>query len=66
MAFQENVDAQTVSVVVPVYQGELTLESLLVEIVPMTKLQSTPRGIQFRVAEVILVHDGAIDARTWS
>ena len=61
MASRENVDIQTVSIVVPVYQGELTLEALLAEIGPMTEAQSSPRGIPFRVAEVILVHDGAID-----
>ena len=62
MALEENAGVQTVSVVVPVYQGELTLEALLLEIEPMTSVQSTPRGIQFHVSEVMLVHDGAIDA----
>ena len=62
MALEENAGVQTVSVVVPVYQGELTLEALLLEIEPMTSVQSTPRGIQFYVSEVMLVHDGAIDA----
>jgi glycosyltransferase involved in cell wall biosynthesis len=51
----------TVSIVVPVYQGERTLERLLTEIDPLVKLQETPKGRRFRVAEVILVHDGAID-----
>jgi undecaprenyl-phosphate 4-deoxy-4-formamido-L-arabinose transferase len=58
---QEDLRVQTVSVVVPVYQGELTLEPLLAEIEPLTDAQSTPRGAKFRVSEVILVHDGAID-----
>jgi polyisoprenyl-phosphate glycosyltransferase len=52
---------QTISVVIPVYQGELTLEPLLTEIEPLAATQSTPRGVQFRVSEVILVHDGAVD-----
>jgi len=52
---------QTISVVVPVYQGEFTLESLLGEIEPLTKPQESPGGTSFRVSEVILVHDGAID-----
>jgi glycosyltransferase involved in cell wall biosynthesis len=56
---EENV--QTISIVVPVYQGELTLESLLGEIEPLTTTQSTPGGVEFRVSEVMLVHDGAID-----
>jgi polyisoprenyl-phosphate glycosyltransferase len=52
---------ETISIVVPVYQGELTLAPLLAEIVPLTTAQSTPGGAQFCVVEVILVHDGAID-----
>src|SRR6516165_1849045 len=54
-------NVQTVSIVVPVYQGELTLEPLLAEIEPLIAAQSTSRGYQFRVSEVILVHDGAVD-----
>jgi len=61
MTLQEGPKVQTISIVVPVYQGELTLGPLLAEIEPMTDTQSTPRGLQFRVSEVILVHDGAID-----
>jgi polyisoprenyl-phosphate glycosyltransferase len=52
---------QTISIVVPIYQGELTLDVLLAEIEPLTADQLTPRGVKFRVCEVILVHDGAID-----
>jgi len=51
----------SVSIVVPVYQGEHTLGPLLREIEPLTHLQRTPQGNLFRVIEVILVHDGAID-----
>jgi glycosyltransferase involved in cell wall biosynthesis len=47
--------------VIPVYQGEFTLEPLLAEIEPLTHPQRTPRGQAFRVSEVILVHDGAKD-----
>jgi undecaprenyl-phosphate 4-deoxy-4-formamido-L-arabinose transferase len=54
-------DLQRVSIVVPVYQGERTLEPLLAEIEPLTAPGATPRGRRFQVAEVILVHDGAID-----
>jgi polyisoprenyl-phosphate glycosyltransferase len=50
-----------ISIVVPVYQGELTLEPLLAEIEPLTAVQTTRGGVQFRVCEVVLVHDGAID-----
>jgi undecaprenyl-phosphate 4-deoxy-4-formamido-L-arabinose transferase len=61
MTSPESVNVQTISIVVPVYQGELTLEPLLAEIEPLTTSQSTVGGVQFRVSEVILVHDGAID-----
>jgi polyisoprenyl-phosphate glycosyltransferase len=61
MTFPEGAKVHTISIVVPVYQGELTLEPLLIEIEPLTTTQSTARGLPFRVSEVVLVHDGAID-----
>jgi glycosyltransferase involved in cell wall biosynthesis len=61
MTSQDGTQVQTVSIVIPVYQGELTLGPLVAEIEPLTTAQSTPRVIQFRVSEVVLVHDGAID-----
>jgi undecaprenyl-phosphate 4-deoxy-4-formamido-L-arabinose transferase len=51
----------SISVVVPVYQGERTLEALVAEIEPLTRPQHTPGGQAFRVREVIFVHDDAID-----
>jgi len=50
-----------VSLVVPVYQGEHTLEALAEEVAPLTVLQRTPEGRPFRVIELLLVHDGARD-----
>jgi undecaprenyl-phosphate 4-deoxy-4-formamido-L-arabinose transferase len=50
-----------VSVVVPVYQGEHTLETLVDEVLPLTSPQATTGGRRFRVVEMVLVHDGAID-----
>jgi glycosyltransferase involved in cell wall biosynthesis len=50
------------SVVVPVYQGERTLEALVEEVSPFTVAQTTERGRRFRVKELVLVHDGAVDA----
>src|SRR6266571_1748326 len=50
-----------VSVVVPVYQGERTLEALADELALLTGPQKSPGGRRFRVAELLLVHDGAID-----
>jgi glycosyltransferase involved in cell wall biosynthesis len=50
-----------VSVVVPVYQGERTLLALAGEVAPLALPATTPAGRRFRVAELLLVHDGAID-----
>jgi undecaprenyl-phosphate 4-deoxy-4-formamido-L-arabinose transferase len=50
-----------VSVVVPVYRGERTLEALTDEFLPLTKGHASPGGHPFHVTEVVLVHDGAID-----
>jgi polyisoprenyl-phosphate glycosyltransferase len=61
MTSRQDANVHNISIVVPVYQGELTLEPLLAEIEPFTISQSSPCGVQFRVSEVILVHDGAID-----
>ena len=61
MISPEDANVRTISIVVPVYRGELTLEPLLAEIEPLTVRQSSPGGIPLRVSEVILVHDGAID-----
>ena len=50
-----------VSVVVPLYQGARTIEALVSEIEPLTASAKTPAGRAFRVSEVLLVHDGAVD-----
>lgn len=57
----EAVHVETVAIVIPVYKGEATLSRLVEEIAPLTEVMTTPRGQQFQVAEVILVHDGAVD-----
>jgi undecaprenyl-phosphate 4-deoxy-4-formamido-L-arabinose transferase len=51
----------SVSIVIPVYRGARTLEALVAEIEPLTQQQRTPAGRGFRVGEVFLVHDGAVD-----
>ncbi len=64
MIEQESTASQRVhiiSIVVPVYQGEKTLHSLLAEIVPLTEQHETPEGALVRVAEVVLVHDNGPD-----
>ena len=45
------------SVVIPVYRGEVTLPALLAEIEPLTHTQTTPGGREFVVEEVLLVWD---------
>ena len=46
-----------VAVVVPVYQGEECLPSLLDELLPLAEEQTTEGGVRWRVVEVVLVHD---------
>jgi len=63
MAGSERVSqAHTISIVVPVYRGEATLDALIAEIKPLTEGCSTPNGVAMRVAEVVLVHDNGPDA----
>lgn len=50
-----------VSVVVPVYKGETTLDALIAEIVPLTTGATSPGGSEFTVAEVLLVFDNGPD-----
>lgn len=57
-------DARRVSIVIPVYQGELTIAGLVAEIAPFTAVHRTPGGLPYRVSEVILVNDGAVDDST--
>lgn len=57
----QNNTITTVSVVIPVYKGEATLEPLVDEIAILASPTTTPHGHCFRVTEVILVHDGAVD-----
>jgi polyisoprenyl-phosphate glycosyltransferase len=51
-----------ISVVVPVYQGEHTLQALVDEVIPFTAQTLSPDGRPFRVVELLLVHDGGPDA----
>jgi len=50
-----------ISIVIPVYRGERTLEPLITEIVPLTEPSSTPGGLRFVVGDIVLVNDGAVD-----
>ena len=46
-----------VSVVVPVYQGERTLRSVVAELAASVADRTSPAGRPYRVTEVVLVHD---------
>jgi undecaprenyl-phosphate 4-deoxy-4-formamido-L-arabinose transferase len=54
-------ELHSIAVVIPVYQGEKTLEAVVTEMEPLVRESATPRGRRFQVTEVTLVHDGAID-----
>lgn len=45
------------SVVIPIYQGEKTLPSLLSELTPFTKETLSKGGNRFFITEIVLVHD---------
>jgi hypothetical protein len=47
----------TVSIVVPVYRGEVTLPELVRQIAPLTAEHTTPQGNRAVICEVLLVHD---------
>lgn len=52
-----NSDSIRVSIVIPVYRGEKTLPTVLDEILPQTRIQTTPGQLTYSICEVILVHD---------
>ena len=52
----------TISVVIPVYQGEATLAGVVAELERWVEPFTTPAGHRARVAEVVLVHDCGPDA----
>jgi undecaprenyl-phosphate 4-deoxy-4-formamido-L-arabinose transferase len=58
----DTTDAHTVSIVVPVYRGELHLRALVAEIADLVTVHETPDGSPYRVVEAILVHDCGPDA----
>ncbi|MBK1694466.1 hypothetical protein CKO09_06895 [Chromatium weissei] len=50
-------NVHAISLVIPVYRGEKSLPILIEEILPLTATQITPEGNQFRICEILLVHD---------
>lgn len=57
----ETFPPHTVSVVIPVYGGELTLAGVIDEILPMTSHTATPDGNEFLIDEIVLVFDNGRD-----
>lgn len=57
----QGMETVRISVVVPVYQGERTLDALVAELNPLLQPGRTPAGRPFQVIEVLLVHDGGPD-----
>ncbi|WP_213814336.1 glycosyltransferase [Glaciihabitans sp. dw_435] len=62
MGDQQNSAIHSLSVVIPVYQGERTLGSILAEIAAFTTESLTPGLVPYRVTEAILVYDNGGDA----
>ena len=60
-ASEPDVADHSISIVIPVYQGERTLTGVLDEIEPLTRVSITPDGYTFRVEEVLLVFDHGPD-----
>lgn len=50
------------SVVIPVFRGEATLEDLVSELVPFFDVRTSASGVPFRVSDVVLVWDRGPDA----
>lgn len=48
---------RTLSVVVPVFRGERTVEALVREILPLREARTTPSGRCYELIEVVMVHD---------
>ena len=59
---QSDTAPHLLSVVIPVYQGEHTLGPLVEELLPLTEPQLTTEGRPYRIAEIVLVHDGGPDS----
>ncbi|GAA1946070.1 glycosyltransferase [Microbacterium deminutum] len=55
------VSPHSISVVIPVYQGELTLHGVIAEILPLVEVFTTADGNTARVEEVILSYDRGPD-----
>ena len=50
-----------ISVVIPVYRGESTLASTVTEILKYSADSITPGGAEYRISEILIVHDNGPD-----
>ncbi len=57
----ENVATHVISVVIPVYEGENCLARTVADLLPYLAVHQTENGLSYRIAELILVHDGGTD-----
>jgi undecaprenyl-phosphate 4-deoxy-4-formamido-L-arabinose transferase len=57
MVLMNDSSAQRISIVIPVYRGETTLPTLIDEIEPLSRLQTSPAGNAYVISELVLVHD---------
>jgi polyisoprenyl-phosphate glycosyltransferase len=61
MSETAQIKIHTISIVIPVYQGEHTLHTLLGEIAEVARGSVSSKGVPFRISEVILVYDNGPD-----
>lgn len=59
--FQDLASLHTVSIVIPVYQGEKSLQTVVEELIPYTEGATTENGHLYIVREVLLVFDHGPD-----
>lgn len=58
---EDNQYIASVSVVIPVYQGEKTISNLVNELALYVAPSTSPAGIKYAISEVLLVHDSGPD-----
>lgn len=58
---EDNQYIASVSVVIPVYQGEKTISNLVNELALYVAPSTSPAGIKYVISEVLLVHDSGPD-----
>jgi len=61
LAVDTSIAPHTISVVIPVYNGEATLGGVVEEILKTAVLSITPKGRPYRTTEIVLVYDNGTD-----